>query len=82
MMKPLVSIIIPLYNKKYAIKWTIDSVLNQSYSDFELIIIDDGSTDGSDQIVKGFNDSRIRYIYKENGGGEFCKKFGYKKSSK
>lgn len=79
-MKPLVSIIIPLYNKKYAIKWTIDSVLNQSYSNFELIIIDDGSTDGSDQIVKGFNDSRIRYIYKENGGVSSARNLGIRKA--
>lgn len=64
----MISIIIPLYNKRQSIFSTIDSVLNQSYRDFELLVIDDGSTDGSGEIVKAIQDSRIRYIWKENGG--------------
>ena len=49
---PTVSVIIPLYNKEKAIEKTIRSVLTQSYTDFELIIVDDGSTDGSADIVR------------------------------
>ena len=64
----MISVIIPLYNKRHSIFSTIDSVLNQSYRDFELLVIDDGSTDGSGEIVKAIQDSRIRYIWKENGG--------------
>lgn len=62
------SIIIPLYNKEKCISATIKSVLAQTYKDFELLVVDDGSTDGSADIAKSFNDERIRYIRKENGG--------------
>lgn len=67
-MKGFVSIIIPLYNKKDSIGSSVRSVLNQTYDSFEIIIVDDGSSDGSDEIVKSFKDNRIRYIYKSNGG--------------
>lgn len=64
-----ISVIIPLYNKRTTIARAIESVLEQSYTDWELIIIDDGSTDGSDKIVQPYlNDYRIKYIYKTNGG--------------
>lgn len=61
----MISIIIPLYNKANCIKRTIQSVLTQSYKDFELIIVDDGSTDNSKEIVLSINDTRINYIYKQ-----------------
>ena len=61
-----ISVIIPLYNKEKAISNTIQSVLNQTYTDFELIIIDDGSTDKSGKIAKEYAkvDQRIRYLGK------------------
>ena len=62
------SIIIPLYNKENSIKRTIDSVLKQTLIDYEIIIVDDGSTDSSLNIVMSFNDSRIRIIRQENAG--------------
>ena len=63
------SIIIPLYNKGQKVKRSIDSVLNQSWERvFEIIVVDDGSTDDSANYVKSYNDERIRYIYKDNGG--------------
>ena len=64
----MISVVVPLYNKKSSIKSTIESVLAQTYKDFELIVVDDGSTDGSADVVKSFDDNRIRLISKENGG--------------
>lgn len=62
------SVIIPLYNKAKYIRRTINSVLNQSYPDFEIIVVDDGSTDNSVCIVKEFNDDRIKLISQTNFG--------------
>jgi len=64
----MISIIIPLYNKEPIIRSSIQSVLLQSYKDFELIIVDDGSTDSSYDIVENIHDPRIRLILQENGG--------------
>ena len=58
------SIVIPLYNKAKSIANTIQSILGQSFADFELIIVDDGSTDDSVQVVNQFTDKRIRLIQK------------------
>jgi len=63
-----ISIIIPLYNHVRYIKDTILSLLKQTFTDFEIIIIDDGSTDNSGEVVKNINDSRIKYFYQENSG--------------
>lgn len=65
---PKFSVIIPLYNKEHHIKNTIQSVLQQSFNDFELLIINDGSTDSSVPKVKEFTDSRIRLEHQENKG--------------
>ncbi|NQU05454.1 MAG: glycosyltransferase [Calditrichaeota bacterium] len=62
----LVSVVIPLYNKQHHIARAIKSVLGQTYQDFELIVVDDGSTDGSAEVVKTFNDPRIRLIHREH----------------
>jgi len=62
------SIVIPLYNKAKSIANTIQSILGQSFADFELIIVDDGSSDDSVRVVNQFTDKRIRLIQKENGG--------------
>lgn len=69
-MSPQFTIIVPLYNNELYISECIESVLNQSYDDFELIIIDDGSTDSSSAICEGYekNDCRIKYKYQQNGG--------------
>jgi len=60
------SVVVPIYNRASFIGKTIESVLAQSVGDFELIIVDDGSTDGSGDVVRAFTDERIRYIWKEN----------------
>lgn len=64
----MISVIIPLYNKELSIKRTIASVLEQFYPKFELIVVNDGSTDGSLQKVQELKDDRIRIIDKPNGG--------------
>ncbi|MFY7812011.1 MAG: glycosyltransferase family 2 protein, partial [Flavobacterium sp.] len=67
-MNPLVSIIMPTYNTEKYIRYSIESVISQTYLNWELIIIDDGSTDNTVIIVNEFikKDSRIRYIYQNN----------------
>jgi glycosyltransferase involved in cell wall biosynthesis len=62
----LFTIIIPTYNRAYLLKRSIDSVIEQTYSHWELIIVDDESEDDTENLVRSFNDERIRYIYKKN----------------
>jgi len=66
--KPLVSIIMPTYNTEKYIAEAIQSVLVQTYKNFELIIIDDGSNDSTKEIIYSFDDKRIKYTYQENQG--------------
>lgn len=68
MRQPLVSIILSSYNDDRYIRESIECVLAQSFSDFEFIIWNDGSTDTTESIIKSFQDSRIRYFYHENTG--------------
>ena len=65
---PFVSVIIPLYNKAREIRRSINSVLSQTHRDFELIVVDDGSTDSSGDIVRQFVDPRIRLFVQVNSG--------------
>ena len=64
----MISVVIPLYNKEKQIAKTLQAVLDQTYKNYEIIIVNDGSTDGSVSIVKSFSDSRIQLINQENGG--------------
>lgn len=64
----MISIVIPLYNKEKQIAYTLQSVFNQTFQDFEIVIVDDGSTDGSAAEVEKFSDSRIRLIHQRNAG--------------
>ena len=64
----MISIIIPLYNKEDSIATALSGVLAQSYQDFEVVVVDDGSTDGGAAVVETFTDPRIRLIRQENGG--------------
>ena len=78
---PFFSIIIPLFNKENFIESTLKSVLNQSFGDFEVLIINDGSTDKSEEKVLNFKDPRIHYFYKENGGVSTARNFGIEKAT-
>ena len=64
----MISIVIPLYNKADKIQNTLKSVFEQTYKDYEIVIVDDGSTDNSASIVEGINDKRIRLIRQKNAG--------------
>lgn len=74
------SVVIPLYNKEQSIVNTILSVLNQSYQNFEVIIVDDGSTDNSLKVVNDIQDSRIRVVSQENQGVSAARNQGIKES--
>lgn len=65
---PKISVTMPVYNGGKYLKESIESVLNQTYKDFELIVVDDGSTDESDSIIKSFQDSRIKVLKLKHGG--------------
>ena len=66
---PLFSVIIPLYNKAPYVRKTVESVLGQTLGDYELVIVDNGSNDGSSEIVAGFSDPRIQIVRLEENVG-------------
>ncbi|HUN54984.1 MAG TPA: glycosyltransferase family A protein [Smithella sp.] len=74
-MKPLVSVIIPVFNTEKYLSEAIESILAQSYSPMELIIVDDGSTDSTAKIAKRFG-SLVRYHYQENSGAGVARNQG------
>lgn len=74
----IISVVIPLYNKEASIAQSLKSVLSQEYDDFEVVIVDDGSTDGSGGVVEAINDPRIRLIKQENGGPSKARNTGVK----
>ena len=68
MNSPEITIIVPVYNGSIYLSETLNSLLSQTFANFELLVIDDGSTDASSEIVRSFKDDRIRLIRKENSG--------------
>ena len=66
--KPLVSVLMPVYNGELYLKEAISSVLQQTFTDFEFIIINDGSTDKSQEVINTFNDERIKTVTQKNIG--------------
>ncbi len=82
-MNELISIIIPVYNVEKYLKECLDSVINQSYTNIEILLIDDGSTDSSSKICKEYCkiDNRIKYYKKKNGGLSSARNYGIKKST-
>ena len=76
-----ISVIIPTYNRKDALIKTLESLSSQSYKDFEVIVIDDGSADGTGEIVKKLNLSfKIQYIFQENKGPASARNLGIKRA--
>ncbi len=73
---PAVSVIIPTYNRSNLVKEAVESVLQQTYTDFEVLVVDDGSTDDTRSVVKQIQDSRIKYYYKDNGGQSSARNLG------
>ncbi|MCT4587344.1 MAG: glycosyltransferase family 2 protein [Carboxylicivirga sp.] len=78
---PFFSVIIPMYNSEQYIGNTLQSVLNQEYDDFEVIVIDDGSTDNGSKVVESFNDKRIKLVSKVNGGVSSARNRGIKEAN-
>ena len=77
----IVSIVIPLYNKGFIIHKTIKSVLEQTFTDFEIVIVNDGSTDSSFEIVSQISDERILLIQQENKGAAAARNLGIEKAT-
>ena len=79
-LSPQFSIVIPTYNRADFIAKTIDSILNQSYENFEIIVVDDGSTDNTEEVVTALEDARLSYFKKTNGERGAARNYGAKKS--
>ncbi|MEG1196592.1 MAG: glycosyltransferase [Clostridia bacterium] len=75
---PKLSIVTPTYNRENYLRETIDSVLKQSFTDYEYIIVDDGSMDHTQELVEGYHDPRIQYVYQENGGDTSAVNHGWR----
>ncbi|GGW57097.1 glycosyltransferase involved in cell wall biosynthesis [Winogradskyella epiphytica] len=79
-MNALISVIIPVYNSENTIEKVLKSVVNQTYQNFEIIVVNDGSTDGSEKIIKEFfklnSEINIRYYYQKNKGVSAARNFG------
>lgn len=72
----LFSIVMPVYNKEQYVEAAIRSILNQTYQNFELIVIDDGSKDSSAEVIHRITDKRIRYVFQQNGGESVARNHG------
>lgn len=75
---PVLSIVIPLYNKSLSIEKTLESILSQSYKKYEVIVVNDGSTDDSAAKVRQVSDNRVRLISQRNGGVSSARNTGIK----
>lgn len=75
---PLISVIVPVYNVEEYLTKCIDSIINQTYTNLEIILVDDGSTDRSLKICNEYlqKDARVKVIHKENGGVTSARKAG------
>ena len=78
--EPKVSIIIPTYNQSQYLEEAVESVLNQTYKNIEIIIVDDGSTDNTPEVIKSF-DNKIIYIQQKNKGASGARNTGIKKAN-
>ena len=81
MQKPTISVIIPTYNAAKYLNSAVKSVLNQTFKDLELLIIDDGSKDDTKEVIKAFDDRRLKYFYQSNKGKSQARNNGIDKST-
>jgi len=79
--KPLVSVIIPCYNSGKWIGECLNSVCEQTYENIEIIVVDDGSSDKTDEIIKAIDNPLIHYFYKKNEGSSASRNYGIKKAN-
>lgn len=77
-MNPIISIIVPVYNAEKTLNKCVDSILNQTFQDWELLLIDDGSTDRSGELCNEYaaKDQRIKVFHKKNGGVSSARNIG------
>lgn len=78
---PILSVILPTYNRRSIVSRCIDSILAQDFENFELLIVDDGSTDGTNELLKNYTDSRISVFQKENGGVSSARNLGIRNAN-
>jgi glycosyltransferase involved in cell wall biosynthesis len=82
MIKPAVSVIIPTYNREKLLPKALESIKKQTFQDFEIVIIDDASTDGTESYIKGLNDSRIKYYKLDKNSGQcVARNYGIKRAN-
>lgn len=75
--RPFVTVVTPLYNKRSTVARTVESILSQTFGDFEALVVDDGSTDGGAELVEArFSDSRVRVVRQANAGPGAAKNHG------
>lgn len=80
---PTISVVVPIYNSQNTLKRCVDSILEQSYKDFELLLIDGGSTDNSMMMCEDYaeRDSRVKFFHKSNGGAASARNLGLQYAS-
>jgi len=78
---PKVSVAVPTYNRSSLVKEAVNSILLQTEKDLEIVVIDDGSTDNTPELIEAFDDDRVKYYYKDNGGCASARNMGIRKST-
>ncbi|MBT1696492.1 glycosyltransferase family 2 protein [Fulvivirgaceae bacterium PWU4] len=81
MSNPFFSIVMPVYNRERLVERAIQSVLDQTFHSFEVIVVDDGSTDGTGNAVAKFKDARIKYFYKQNEERSIARNYGIERAA-
>ena len=76
MNKPLISVIIPLYNKEDCILKTLESITTQDFEDYEIVVVDDGSKDNSVALIENLHNDKINIYQKSNGGPASARNYG------
>ena len=81
MKRPFFSVVVPVFNREDLIRETIDSIIGQTFNDFEIVIVDDGSTDDSASVIKGIESEKIKYHFIENSERGAARNHGIKKAT-